>query len=177
MGRGLFEGWHVVILIVVVVLLFGWKRLPDAARSLGRSMRIFKSEVGEMKNDGKAAPPSAASSDTVRGETVQQPPAAPSRPRRPPTPPAPPVSDPTLTPPAAHSAAPTAQPAAAAPGLRTAHRHLETASMALLRRRSNPEGRMSLGDHLRELRNRLDHRAHRHRRSAASSAGSPTTGC
>ncbi len=103
MGRGLFEGWHVVVLVLVVVLLFGWKRMPDAARSLGRSMRIFKSEVGEMKNDGKASPPSAASSDTVRGETVQPPSGAP-------TPPAPPVSDPTLTPPAPHSAAPTARP-------------------------------------------------------------------
>jgi len=44
--------------------------LPDAARSLGRSMRIFKSEVEEMKKDGQSSP-SAASSDTVRGETVR----------------------------------------------------------------------------------------------------------
>jgi sec-independent protein translocase protein TatA len=108
MGRGLFEGWHIVILILVVVLLFGWKRMPDAARSLGRSMRIFKSEVGEMKNDGKGSSPSAASSDTVRGETVQQPPAG--APTTAAAPPAPPVSDPTLTPPAPHSAAPTARP-------------------------------------------------------------------
>lgn len=67
--KGLFEGWHIVILIVVIVVVFGWKRLPDAARGLGRSMRIFKSEVDEMKKDGKSTP-SAASSDTVRGETV-----------------------------------------------------------------------------------------------------------
>jgi sec-independent protein translocase protein TatA len=60
---------HILILILVVLILFGWKKLPDVARSLGRSMRIFKSEVEEMKNDGKA-PPSAASSDTVKGETV-----------------------------------------------------------------------------------------------------------
>lgn len=66
-GR-LFEGWHIVVLIVVVVLIFGWKRLPDAARSLGRSARILKSEMAEMKNDEH--PTSAASSDTVRGETV-----------------------------------------------------------------------------------------------------------
>ena len=51
------------------MILFGYRKLPDAARSLGRSMRIFKSEVEEMKKDGKT-PPSAASSDTVRGETV-----------------------------------------------------------------------------------------------------------
>jgi sec-independent protein translocase protein TatA len=70
MGKGLFEGWHVVVLLLVIVVLFGWKRLPDAARGLGRSMRIFKSEVEEMKKDGKT-PPSAASSDTVKGETVQ----------------------------------------------------------------------------------------------------------
>ena len=45
MGRGLFEGWHLIILLVLLVVLFGFKRLPDAARSIGRSMRIFKSEV------------------------------------------------------------------------------------------------------------------------------------
>ncbi|MGV3113746.1 Sec-independent protein translocase subunit TatA [Corynebacterium freneyi] len=44
-------GWELVLILVVLVLLFGAKKLPDAARSLGRSMRIFKSEVKEMKND------------------------------------------------------------------------------------------------------------------------------
>jgi sec-independent protein translocase protein TatA len=67
MLRGAFEGWHIVIILALLILLFGFKRLPDAARSLGRSMRIFKSEVNEMKHDGK----SAASSDTVKGETVK----------------------------------------------------------------------------------------------------------
>ncbi|MFV0463838.1 MAG: Sec-independent protein translocase subunit TatA [Nostocoides sp.] len=66
MGKGLFEGWHLIILAVVLIALFGAKRLPDAARSVGRSMRVFKSEVDEMKKDGK----SAASSATVPGETV-----------------------------------------------------------------------------------------------------------
>jgi sec-independent protein translocase protein TatA len=50
-----------IILILLVVVLFGAKRLPDAARSLGRSMRIFKSEVKEMKEDGK---PSSSTSST-----------------------------------------------------------------------------------------------------------------
>lgn len=61
---------HILILVLVVLILFGWKKLPDVARSLGRSMRIFKSEVEEMKNDGKTTP-SAASSDTVKGKTVR----------------------------------------------------------------------------------------------------------
>lgn len=46
---------EIIILVVVIALVFGWKKLPDAARSLGRSMRILKSEVGEMKNDGKTS--------------------------------------------------------------------------------------------------------------------------
>ena len=41
---------EVVILLIVVLVLFGAKRLPDSARSLGRSMRIFKSEMKEMKD-------------------------------------------------------------------------------------------------------------------------------
>ena len=46
---------HLIILLVLVLLLFGAKRLPDAARGLGRSLRIFKSEVKEMKKDDAAA--------------------------------------------------------------------------------------------------------------------------
>jgi TatA/E family protein of Tat protein translocase len=42
---------EIVILLIVVLVLFGAKRLPDSARSLGRSMRIFKSEMKEMKTD------------------------------------------------------------------------------------------------------------------------------
>ncbi len=55
--RGLFEGWHLVVLAVVIVLLFGAKRLPDAARGLGRSLRIFKSEVKEMQEDDRRRTP------------------------------------------------------------------------------------------------------------------------
>lgn len=43
---------EIILILVVLVLLFGAKRLPDAARSLGRSMRIFKSEVKQMGEDG-----------------------------------------------------------------------------------------------------------------------------
>ncbi len=42
---------HLVVLLVVVMVLFGAKRLPDSARSLGRSLRIFKSEMKEMQED------------------------------------------------------------------------------------------------------------------------------
>ena len=42
---------HILLVLLVFIVLFGAKRLPDSARSLGRSMRIFKSEMKEMKAD------------------------------------------------------------------------------------------------------------------------------
>ena len=46
------EPSHILILLIVVVVLFGAKRLPDSARSLGKSLRISKGEMKEMKKDG-----------------------------------------------------------------------------------------------------------------------------
>ena len=70
MWRDLAQPSHLIIIAVLLLILFGWKRLPDAARSVGRSMRIFKSEVSEMKNDGKEGRPSPAANDTVPGDVV-----------------------------------------------------------------------------------------------------------
>ena len=47
------EPSHILLLLIVVIVLFGAKRLQDSARSLGRSLRIFKSEMKDMKNDDK----------------------------------------------------------------------------------------------------------------------------
>lgn len=46
---------EVIILVFILIVLFGAKKLPDAARSVGRSMRIFKSEVKEMQHDDEEA--------------------------------------------------------------------------------------------------------------------------
>ncbi|HKJ12500.1 MAG TPA: Sec-independent protein translocase subunit TatA [Ornithinimicrobium sp.] len=62
------QGWQIVIIILALIILIGWKRLPDAARSLGRSMRIFKSEVEQMGSTPDEDQPSAASTDTVDSE-------------------------------------------------------------------------------------------------------------
>ncbi|MDT4891086.1 MAG: sec-independent protein translocase protein TatA [Pseudonocardiales bacterium] len=45
--------WHWVILAIVVIALFGYKKMPDAARSLGRSLRIFKTEIKGMSEDDR----------------------------------------------------------------------------------------------------------------------------
>lgn len=45
-------GWpELSIIVITFVLLFGWKRMPDMARSLGRSARIFTSEVDQLRTD------------------------------------------------------------------------------------------------------------------------------
>lgn len=44
---------HWVIILVVVLLLFGAKRMPDAARGIGRSLRIFKAETAALAEDEK----------------------------------------------------------------------------------------------------------------------------
>ena len=45
-------GWpHLLIIAVLIIVLFGAKRLPDAARGLGKSMRIFRAETRGMQQD------------------------------------------------------------------------------------------------------------------------------
>jgi sec-independent protein translocase protein TatA len=48
---GSLRPWHIILIVVVLVLLFGAKRLPDAARSLGRSLRIIKAETQGLINE------------------------------------------------------------------------------------------------------------------------------
>jgi sec-independent protein translocase protein TatA len=80
---------ELVLILLVVVLVFGAKKLPDVARSLGKSARILKSEAKAMKNDGSdgtaestAAPQPAAETprtiqsapgDTASARPVQEP--------------------------------------------------------------------------------------------------------
>ncbi|MFI7414085.1 Sec-independent protein translocase subunit TatA [Streptomyces sp. NPDC049627] len=48
---------EIILILVVIILLFGAKKLPDMARSLGKSARILKSEAKAMKEDDKSAAP------------------------------------------------------------------------------------------------------------------------
>ena len=60
---GGIQPWHIILVVVVFLLLFGGKKLPDAARGLGRSLRILKSEVGAMHEDD-AKPKDAGETET-----------------------------------------------------------------------------------------------------------------
>lgn len=54
--RSLFDSPATIILILLVIVLFGAKRLPDAARSVGRSIRIFKAEIDPSDKPAPQAP-------------------------------------------------------------------------------------------------------------------------
>jgi len=58
--RNGLEPWHLLIVAIVVIVLFGSKKLPDTARALGRSMRILKSEAQAMKDESASATDPAA---------------------------------------------------------------------------------------------------------------------
>jgi sec-independent protein translocase protein TatA len=59
--------WKVLILAVVILVLFGSRKLPDAARSLGKSMRILKTEIHDLhdEHDERDTPVAAAHTGTV----------------------------------------------------------------------------------------------------------------
>jgi sec-independent protein translocase protein TatA len=71
MFSDLFDSpWKILIVAVVIIVLFGSRKLPDAARSLGKSMRILKTEVQGLHDDEPATPANT---------TAQAAPAAPAQ--------------------------------------------------------------------------------------------------
>ena len=65
--------WKILIVAVVLIVLFGSKKLPDAARSLGKSMRILKTEVQDLHHDEPdKAPPAQAVSAPQNQQQIEQ---------------------------------------------------------------------------------------------------------
>jgi sec-independent protein translocase protein TatA len=94
-------GWELVLIVLVIMVLFGAKRMPDAARSLGRSMRILKAETKGLRDDDEPG------STTTVHDTAYPPAAvAPPAPITPPTVQPPVAAPPTVTPPAAAEQSP-----------------------------------------------------------------------
>jgi sec-independent protein translocase protein TatA len=95
---GLDAPWHWIILALIVVALFGYKRMPEMARSVAQSLRIFKTEIKGMTGDAPAPAVDAAPTAPV---------IAPSGPASVPT-----AVDSVLDPATDHKPNPTAQPPA-----------------------------------------------------------------
>jgi len=85
----LFTPGHLIVLVIVaLVLFFGWKQLPDMARSLGRSLRIFKTEIKGMTQDDKEraekaeeAPRALPPAQVIRNDATARTDASKARPR------------------------------------------------------------------------------------------------
>ncbi len=70
------RGSELLILVLVVVILFGAKRLPDAARGIGRSLRIFKAESKGLVEGSTELDEPAADTDGSRAPAAIEPPTA-----------------------------------------------------------------------------------------------------
>ena len=71
-------GWELILVVLVIMVLFGAKRLPEASRSLGRSLRIFKAETKGLHDDNDST---IDSDTTVTARQEPLPPADPPQPR------------------------------------------------------------------------------------------------
>ncbi|MFD7642377.1 Sec-independent protein translocase subunit TatA [Kitasatospora sp. NPDC059795] len=71
MFRNGLEPWHILIMVVVLVLLFGSKKLPEMARGLGKSMRILKAETKALREED--APAAEAQNGTAASQAAEQP--------------------------------------------------------------------------------------------------------
>ncbi|HEV7184607.1 MAG: Sec-independent protein translocase subunit TatA [Actinomycetales bacterium] len=80
---GNLTGWHLLLILAVVLLLFGAPKLPGLAKSIGQSMRIFKGEVDEMKKDGTKPAEGTTPADGTQNSTTPAPVASPSEPQTP----------------------------------------------------------------------------------------------
>ncbi len=78
-------GWELVLVVLVIMVLFGAKRLPEASRSLGRSLRIFKAETKGLRDDDAAQPYDSAAHDrAMYDRTIAAQPPVPPVPGTPP---------------------------------------------------------------------------------------------
>lgn len=65
------QPWHIIVLVVVLIALFGAKRLPDAARGIGKSMRIFKAEAKSLRDEHTEGESGDRSADPVKQQLEQ----------------------------------------------------------------------------------------------------------
>ncbi|NYF28270.1 MULTISPECIES: twin-arginine translocase TatA/TatE family subunit [unclassified Microbacterium] len=64
------QGWHLLIVLAVILLLFGAAKLPALAKSMGQSARVFKGEMKAMKDDAARTDSAAAEPTTVKDSGI-----------------------------------------------------------------------------------------------------------
>ena len=68
-----FSPTHIVVLLVLVLLIFGSSKLPDIARSVGQSMKVFKKEVKELRDEDDDKKPAAQIQQPQEGTYYTEP--------------------------------------------------------------------------------------------------------
>jgi sec-independent protein translocase protein TatA len=63
-------GWHLLVLVLVILLLFGAAKLPALAKSMGQSARVFKGEMKAMKDDDST--PTQTASETAQATSAPE---------------------------------------------------------------------------------------------------------
>jgi sec-independent protein translocase protein TatA len=70
---GALQPWHIIVLLIVVLLVFGAGKLPDVGKSLGKSIKEFKEEVGTGGDSKAASSTLVANSNTVSTASNEEP--------------------------------------------------------------------------------------------------------
>lgn len=70
-ARGL-EGWHLIVLAIIVLLVWGGPKLPGMAKNLGESMRVFRKEMRTMSDEKAQDKASKKSTETQESGTKDQ---------------------------------------------------------------------------------------------------------
>ena len=68
-----FSPTHIVVLLVLVLLIFGSSKLPDIARSVGQSMKVFKKEIKELRDEDDDKKPAAQIQQPQEGTYYTEP--------------------------------------------------------------------------------------------------------
>jgi sec-independent protein translocase protein TatA len=79
MFAGIFGGWEVVVILLVVLLLFGAKKIPELAKGLGTGIREFKKATREVTDEIQNASTDAPAKPAAPVAPVAPTPVAPSR--------------------------------------------------------------------------------------------------
>lgn len=66
---GVPQGWELILIVLVILLLFGAAKLPQLARGTGQALRIFKAETKGLRDDDETKTPSEDKDEAPRGIT------------------------------------------------------------------------------------------------------------
>ncbi len=67
------QGWHLLIVLAVILLLFGAAKLPALAKSMGQSARVFKGEIKAMKDEDAERAENASDEPTTEKDSGTEP--------------------------------------------------------------------------------------------------------